>query len=331
MSDAPTAVSGATGFIGSAVVRELLAQGRPIRALVEPGANRDNLRDLDVESVEVDVCDHEGMLRALDGCRTYYHLAAIYKVWLPDPDIIYRVNIDGTTASLLAAHRAGVERVVYTSSIAAVGLRDDGKPSDESVPFNLYDVANDYILTKHLSERIAMQFAGAGHPIVVVNPAFPFGERDIAPTPTGGIVLSVLKGEVPALSPGGFCGVDVKDVAKAHVAAETKGRIGERYILGNHNVTFAEFVQLVCDIAGLKAPKVTVPAGVGVAVAQVFESWAKHFTHEAPRVTVKSAQYMQRRVWFDCEKARRELDMPVTPLADSVARSIDYFRRSGMV
>lgn len=325
------AVSGATGFIGSAVVRRLLADGREVRALVEPGANTKNLDGLDVELVTADVCDHAAMTSALEGVESYFHLAAIYKVWLPEPDPIYRVNLEGTMASLFAARRAGVKRIIYTSSIAAVGHRDDGAPSDETVPFNLYDVANEYILTKHLSERLAMRFVEAGAPIVVVNPAFPFGERDIAPTPTGGIVLSVLRGEVPALSEGGFCAVDVEDVAFGHVAAETKGKIGERYILGNHNVTFAEFVRLVCDVAGLKAPKLTIPSGVGRALAFGFETWASKIAHSQPRVTLKGAEYMQRRLWFDCDKARRELGMPTTPLVDSVRRAVDYFRESGAV
>ena len=324
------AVSGATGFIGSAVVRQLLGDGRSVRCLVEPGAKTDNLDGLDVEMVTVDVCDHEGMASALDGAAAYYHLAAIYKTWMENPEPMYRVNLEGTTASLLAARRVGIKRVVYTSSIAAVGLREDGEPSDESVPFNLYDIANEYILTKHLSERLALRFAEAGDPIVIVNPAFPFGERDIAPTPTGGIVLSVLRKEVPALSPGGFCAIDVDDVARAHVAAETKGRIGERYILGNHNVTFAQFVHLVSEIAGLKAPRLEIPTKVGEALAFGFEMWANHVTHSRPRVTLKAAQYMQRRVWFDGSKARRELGMPETPLAESVERSVRYFRDAGM-
>jgi dihydroflavonol-4-reductase len=331
MSEDIVAVSGATGFIGSAVVRELLEDGRQVRALCEPGADPSNLDGLDLEQVAVDICDHAGMVRALQGCAAYYHLAAIYKTWMPDPDPIYKVNLGGTTTSLLAARKAGVGRVIYTSSIGAVGLRDDGAPSDETVPFNLYDIANEYILTKHLSERIAQNFAEAGHPIVIVNPAFPFGERDIAPTPTGGIILSVLRGEVPALSPGGFCAVDVKDVAKAHVAAETKGKIGERYILGNHNVTFGEFIHLVSEIGGLKAPKLTIPSKVGEALAFGFEMWSNHVSHAPPRVTLKAAQYMQRRVWFETSKARRDLGMPCTPLAESVTRAVDYFRSSGMV
>ena len=325
------AVSGATGFIGSAVVRELLQAGRSVRALVEPGADPRNLAGLDLETVEVDVCDHRGMTRALEGCAAYYHLAAIYKVWTPDPEAIYRVNLEGTMASMLAAQRAGVKRIVYTSSIAAVGLRDDGEPSDESVPFNLYDIANEYILTKHLSERLALRFAEAGAPIVIVNPAFPFGERDLAPTPTGAIILSVLRGEVPAISPGGFCAVDVEDVAKAHVAAETKGQVGQRYILGNHNISFGDLVELTCRTAGLKAPRMKVPAKVGELVAYGFEWWAGHVSHSMPRVTVKSAQYMQRRPWFDGSRARRELGMPCTPLGETVTRAVAYFRDHGMV
>ncbi len=325
------AVSGASGFIGSAVVRRLIAGGRNVRALVEPGADTRNLQGLGVEQITADVCDQAAMRRGLAGCEAYYHLAAIYKVWVPDPDPIYRVNLEGTMVALLAAQHAGVRRIIYTSSIAAVGLRADGAPSDESVPFNLYDIANDYVLTKHLCERLVMRLAEAGAPIVVVNPAFPFGERDIAPTPTGGIIVSVLRGEIPVLSPGGFCAVDVEDVALAHVAAETRGRVGERYILGNHNVTFAEFVQLVCDVAGLSAPKLTIPAAVGRAVAAGFEFWADHVSHSEPRATAKSAAYMHKQVWFDCEKAKRELGMPTTPLVDSVRRAVDFFRSSGVV
>jgi dihydroflavonol-4-reductase len=323
-------LSGATGFIGSAVVRQLLAAGRNVRALVEPGANTVNLDELDVERVSVDVCDHDGMVRALSGGSVYFHLAAIYKVWLPDPSIIYRVNLEGTTASLLAAQRAGVERVIYTSSIAAVGLREDGQPSDESVPFNLYDIANDYILTKYLSERIAMRFAESGAPIVVVNPAFPFGERDLAPTPTGKIILQLLRSELPVTTPGGFCAVDVEDVAAAHLAAETKGRIGERYILGNHNISFSDFTKLVGERAGIKTPSVQVPAAIGRAAAAGFEAWSRHVSHEEPRATVKSMHYLQRGAYFDGSKARTELDMPCTPLSESIDRAIAFFRSAGM-
>jgi dihydroflavonol-4-reductase len=332
------AVSGASGFIGSAVIRKLLADGRQVRALVEPGADPGNLDELArelpeaarrLERVQVDVCDHERMTKALEGAAAYYHLAAIYKVWTPNPATIYRVNLEGTTASMLAAQRAGVKRVIYTSSIAAVGLRDDNQPADETVAFNLYDIANEYILTKYLSERIAMQFAAAGLPVVVVNPAFPFGPRDVAPTPTGRIILALLNGEIPGVGEGGFCAVDVDDVAAAHVAAETRGRVGERYILGNHNVTFKEFFRLVCEIGGKSAPKIHIPRLVGRGIALGMELWSDLVSHAEPPATVKGLRYMQKLAYFDATKARRELGLPETPLADSIERSVRWFRDHG--
>ena len=325
------AVSGASGFIGSAVVRKLVADGRRVRALVEPSASTRNLDDLpasQVERVAVDVCDYDGMARALEGASAYYHLAAIYKVWLPDPSLIYRVNVEGTTTSLLAAGAAGVPKIVYTSSIAAVGLRPDGAPSDETVDFNLYDVANEYVLTKMLSERVAMSFAKT-LPIVVVNPAFPFGPNDIAPTPTGKIVLAILRGEVPGTTPGGFCAIDVDDVAAAHVAAETKGRVGERYILGDHNIAFHDFVHLVARVAGVKAPRLRLPGWLGAGAALGMELWSDYVTHEEPRATYRSVAYLQRTAFFDPGKARRELGLASRPLEESIERAVRWFRETG--
>lgn len=327
------AVSGAGGFIGSAVVRKLVEGGRRVRALVEPGAPTKNLDDLGpsaIERITVDVCDLERMKRALDGASAYYHLAAIYKVWTPDPTPIHRVNIEGTTTALLAAQSAGVGRVVYTSSIAAVGQRAWGIPADETVTFNLWDVANDYILTKHQSERIALRFAEAGLPVVVVNPAFPFGPRDLAPTPTGKIVLALVRGEVPGVGEGGFCAVDVDAVAEAHVAAETKGKIGERYILGEHNVSFREFADLVCRVAGVRAPKLPIPSLLGRGIAAGMELWSELVTHEEPRATVKSIRYMQQKAFFDCRKARAELGLRSVPLEETIERSVAWFRAAGM-
>ncbi|HVY49891.1 MAG TPA: NAD-dependent epimerase/dehydratase family protein [Minicystis sp.] len=322
------AVSGATGFIGSAVVRRLVAEGRPVRALVEPGAPLANLEGLPVEVVTVDVCDREGMERALGGAAAFYHLAAIYKVWLPNPETIYRVNVEGTTNALLAAMHAGVRKVVYTASIAAVGLRDDGSPSDETDAFNLYDIANEYLLTKHLSERIALRFASS-LPVVVVNPAFPFGPGDVAPTPTGGILLALLRGQVPGVGEGGFCAIDVDDVAAGHVAAEARGRVGERYILGDHNVTFREFFQLVGEVAGIKPPTMPIPSGLARGIALGMELWADHVSQKEPRATYKAMQYMQRKAFFDVSKARRELGLPSRPLAESIERAVRWFRETG--
>jgi dihydroflavonol-4-reductase len=222
-----------------------------------------------------------------------------------------------------------VGRVVYTSSIAAVGRNPDGRPADESVAWNLQDVADEYILTKHLSERIALRFANL-LPVVVVNPAFPFGPGDVAPTPTGKIVLGILRGELPGTGPGGFCGVDVDDVADAHVAAETRGRVGERYILGNHNVAFNEFASLVAEVAGVPMPRIRIPGAVALGVARGMELWSSLVSHAEPQGTVKGIAYLQNYPYFDSTKARTELGFPCTPLRTSVERAVKWFREQGM-
>jgi dihydroflavonol-4-reductase len=327
------AVTGATGFIGSAVVRLLLEQRRSVRALIEPGANTANLDGLPVERVTVDVTDFAGMRRALSGAETLYHLAAVYKLWLQDPELIYRVNNEGTTTTLLAAQASGIKRIVYTSSIAAIGLASEserGAVADEATRFNLFDIANDYIMTKWQSERIAMRFAEAGAPIVVVNPAFPFGPRDIAPTPTGKIIVAIMKKQVPGVSPGGFCTIDVDDCAMGHLLAEEKGRVGERYILGNDNISLRDFIVLVSKVAGTPTPRLPLPKTVSAGIALSMELWADHISHEEPRATFRSIRYAQRRAFFSNAKAKRELGLPSRPLEESVRRAVDWFRAQGM-
>jgi dihydroflavonol-4-reductase len=325
----PVAVTGATGFIGSAVVRLLLEQKRSVRALVEPGANAANLEGLAVDRVTVDVTDYDGMRRALDGCEALYHLAAVYKLWLRDPELIYRVNVEGTTTTLLAAQAARIPRIVYTSSIAAVGLVPSGL-ADETTPFALFDIASDYILSKWQSERVALRFAEAGAPVIVVNPAFPFGPRDIAPTPTGKIVVAILKKEVPGISPGGFCTIDVDDCAMGHLLAEEKGRTGQRYVLGNDNVTLKDFIGLVCKVAGTPTPRLPLPKVMSAGIALGMELWADHVSHEEPRATYRSMRYAQRCAFFSNAKAKRELGLPFRPLEESVRRAVDWFRAQGM-
>ncbi|HEY8079100.1 MAG TPA: NAD-dependent epimerase/dehydratase family protein [Labilithrix sp.] len=322
---AQVAVTGATGFIGSAVVRKLLEQKRSVRALVEPRANAANLDGLAVDRVEVDVTDYEAMRRAIDGCETLYHLAAIYKTWLPDEEVIHRVNVEGTVSTLLAAQAARVKRVVYTSSIAAVGLVENGL-ADETTKFNLFEVANPYILTKWQSERIAMRFAESGLPVVVVNPGFPFGPRDIAPTPTGAIILALLRKQVPGYGPGGLCTIDVDDCAEGHVLAEEKGRVGERYILGNDNITLKDFFEVVCKVAGIPAPKLGFPGPLAASVALGMELWADHVSHKEPPATYRSIRYAQRNAFFSNAKAKRELGLPSRPLEETIRRAVAWFR-----
>jgi dihydroflavonol-4-reductase len=330
---ASVAVTGATGFIGSAVVRQLLQAGRTVRALVEPGLRAEGAKNLDglsVDRVTVDVTDLKGMQRALSGCESLYHLAAVYKTWLPDPEILYRVNLEGTVTTLLAAQKAHVKRIVYTSSIAAVGLREGGE-ADETNPFNTFDVANPYILSKWQSERIAMRFAEDGLPVVVVNPAFPFGPGDVAPTPTGKIIIGLLRGIVPAVGPGGICAVDVDDVATGHLLAEEKGRVGERYILGNQNVTFKELFAMVGRVSGCKVPTLPAPGWFGAGVALGMELWADHVSHQEPPATYRSLRYAQKNAFFSNAKAKRELGMPTRPLPETLKRAVDWFRAESMV
>ena len=318
-------MTGATGFIGSAVVRRLLEQKRSVRCLVEPGANTANLEGLPVERVTCDVTDSATMRKALEGCSSLFHLAAIYKTWLPDETLIYRVNVEGTVSTLLAAQQAGVKRVVHTSSIAAIGLVEGGL-ADESTTFNLFDIANPYILSKWQSERIAMRFAESGLPVVIVNPAFPFGPRDIAPTPTGAIIRALLAKQVPGHGPGGICTIDVDDCAMGHLLAEEKGRVGERYILGNDNVSLKELFGVVCKVAGLKPPKLPMPRSLAAGVALGMELWADHVSHVEPKATYRSMRYAQRSAFFSNAKAKRELGLPTRPLEETVRRAVEWFR-----
>jgi dihydroflavonol-4-reductase len=325
-----TLVTGASGFIGSAVVRKLLGRGREVRCYLEPGAPRRNLEGLDVEVLEGDVNDRARIAGALKGCDQLFHLAAIYAIWLPDPSKIYEVNVEGTKTVLWAAYKASLSKVVYTSSIAAIGRREDGAPSDETVQFSSrdWDDANAYIRSKWLSERDALRFAAEGLPLVVVNPAFPFGERDIGPTPTGGFIVGALRGKVPGYMEGGFCAIDVEDVAEGHVRAGERGRVGERYILGNHNVTWKGFFDEVADVSGVKAPRLKLPKWLAVGTAWSMEHLAEA-RHQRPLATYKAARYTTRSLFYDNSKARRELDLPCTPLADTLERSVRWFRANG--
>jgi dihydroflavonol-4-reductase len=326
-----TVVTGAGGFIGSAVVRKLLQRGKDVRCYVEPGAKTTNLDGLDVEIVVGDVNDRDAITQALKGCDALYHLAAIYAIWLPDPSLMYRVNVEGTKTVLWAAYKANLDKVVYTSSIAAVGRRADGQPADETNLFSPADwqAGNGYIRSKWLSELDALRFAKEGLPLVVVNPAFPFGARDIGPTPTGGLIVSALKKQVPAYVDAGFCAVDVDDVAEGHVLAAEKGRVGERYILGNHNVSVRDFYTLVAEIAGVPAPRRRVPASLAMGVGWALERYAVDVKKARPATTYKAAKYSVTTHFYDASKARRELGLPTTPLADTIEKSVRWFRTHG--
>ncbi len=324
-------VTGGAGFVGSAVVRQLREKGRSVRVLLEPGASRRGIDGLDVEVAEGSVLDRRAMDRALEQCDVLYHLAAIYKLWMPDATKLWDVNVEGTTNVMLAARRAGVRRIVHTSSTVTVGLSEDDRPSTEAAAFNHFDLAADYILSKYVSERCVLRFVEDGMPIVIVNPGLPFGERDYAPTPTGKLMLTILRREVPVLGPGGFSAIDVDLCARGHVLAEERGRVGERYVLTDHNITGAEFVRTVGEVAGVAVPTMYAPAALGRAVAWAWETWADRVSHREPPATLKALEYAQRNAWFSPDKARNELGLGTVPLRETMARAAAFFRAEGMV
>jgi dihydroflavonol-4-reductase len=328
-----TLVTGASGFIGSAVVRKLLARGREVRAFVEPGASLRNLEGLDIEIRHGDINDRAAVRAAVDGCDTLFHLAAIYAIWHPHPEIIYEVNVEGTKNVLFAAWKANLARVVHTSSIATVGRTADGRPADEDTAFAPLDweEGNAYVRSKWLSERDALRFAAEGLPLVVVNPAFPFGERDLGPTPTGSFIVNALRGELPGYLDSGFCAIDVDNVAEGHVLAAERGRVGERYILGDHNITFKEFFTEVARVAGIAPPRLRIPPWLGIGLGWAMEQWANRVSHQRPAGTYKAAKITGRTLYFDCGKARRELGLPSTALADTLSRAVRWFRENGYV
>lgn len=320
-------VTGASGFIGSHVVRRLLDEGVRVRALVQDGALLHNLRGLDVEQIPGDLRDEASIARAVAGVDTVFHLGAIFAYWLPDAADMYRVNVEGTVRLLSAARAAGVRLVVHTSSIAAIGTLPGEEQSDETTMFNNWDTADHYILSKYIGETEALRWNALGLPVVVVNPAFPFGENDIAPTPTGLLVQRYISGQNPFVFRGGFHVADVRDVARGHWLAALHGRPGERYILGGHDVTYRKFGDDVCTLAGVALPKWEVPTAPFAAVGKVLEWVSDHVTGRPPLMVDKALRYTTgRHLYCRIDKAKRELGYEPGPLHDALARSVEWFK-----
>lgn len=324
-------VTGAAGFIGSHVTRQLLEQGRDVRAMVRPGEDTRNLQGLGVEQVEGDILKPEQIADAMSGCDTLYHLAAIYAIWMQDDQPIYDVNVGGSQTVLEAARRHNLKKIVYTSSIAGIGLGTRNQPANEKTPWNYGWIANAYIKSKYAGQLVALRFARQGLPVVVVNPAFPFGDQDVAPTPTGQIMLNVLEGDIPGYIDGGINIIDVRDVAAGHLLAEQRGRVGETYILGHRNLTIHEFYQLVGRVSGIKVPDRRMPKALAAGVAYLYEAVSDRITHKAPPFTFKSVLCSSRYMYYDPSKAVSELGLQLHPIEEAVERAIDWFQTHGYV
>ena len=320
-------VTGGSGFIGSAVVIELLRRGQPMRALVRSKEQPGNLAGLNVELAEGDLLDQDSLHRALEGCDRVYHLAAAYANWLPDRSVIIRSNVEGTRNLLQACLGRKIERVVYTSSVAALGAHGQ-TPADESAQFNLADTGDVYHLSKYQAEQVALEFAGKGLPVVILNPSNPIGPRDLKPTPTGALILNVLKGRLPGYVDGGINVVDVEDVAVAHVMAMEKGRPREKYVLGNANLSIRDYFQLIAEMGGGKAPTMRIPLPFAIATAYLYEAVAA-VTQKPPLTTPGWVKVGSHYSFWNSSKAVRELGLPQTPVRESLKKAIAWFREKG--
>jgi dihydroflavonol-4-reductase len=323
-------VTGATGFVGSAVVRALLDAGEVPRVLVRAGSDRRNLEGLGVELAEGDLRDSVSLARACRGCQALFHVAADYRLWVPEPDEIYAANVAGTRALMEAAGAAGVARIVYTSSVATLGLKRDGSPADEATPVALADMIGHYKRSKFLAEAAVREMvSGAGLPAVIVNPSTPVGPRDIKPTPTGRTIVAAARGRIPAFVDTGLNVVHVDDVAAGHLLAFERGQIGERYILGGENMALAEILTVIARLCGRPAPRLRLAHGLVLPLAHAAEAWARLTGGGEPFVTVDGLRMAKKRMYFSSARAEHELDYRSRPAEAALADAVAWFREAG--
>jgi len=323
-------VTGATGFLGSHVARVLADQGAALRLLVRPTSNLRNLEGLKAETATGDLRDAASLEKAMSGCDTVFHVAADYRLWVRDPAEMYRSNVEGTRAILEAARKNGVQRVVYTSSVATVGFTGNGHPADEDSPVSLSDMIGPYKRSKFMAEQIALEAGRGGMQVVTVNPTTPIGEQDVKPTPTGRIVVDFLKRKFPAYVETGLNMVDVRECARGHIAALEKGRSGERYILGGEDLTLKQILDRLGKITGLPSPTVKLPYVFAFAAGVAGEAAGRIFGSE-PRATVDTVRMGKKKMFASSAKAERELGWKIVPVEDALRRAVEWFQANGYV
>lgn len=319
-------VTGSTGFIGAAVARCLLERGVEVRVLVRHDSDLGNLQGLKVEQAYGDLRDVASLRQALTDCRQLYHVAAHYALWAPDPQIFYDINVTGTRNLLEAARDVGVERIVYTSTIGAIGLPPGGGLGTEETPVSLAQMSGHYKRSKYLAEQEVTKMARAGLPVIIVNPSAPIGARDIKPTPTGQVIVDFMKGRMPAYIETGMNLIDVDDVAVGHFHAMEKGRICERYILGNQNLMLREVFALLSRLTGVPAPKVKLPRLAILPLAYANQWLADYVTRRPPRIPLEGVKMAKYVMHYDCSKAIRELSLPQTPVEVALEKAVRWFR-----
>lgn len=319
-------VTGGTGFVGSAVVRRLLQAGHSVRALVRAGSDRRNLAELPITLVEGDLNDRASLERAVAGCDALFHVAADYRLWALEPQQIYRSNVDGTRNLMLAAGAAGLKRIVYTSSVATLGINADGTPANEDTPVTLADMIGDYKRSKFLAEQEVRQLAEHdGLPVVIVNPSTPVGPRDIKPTPTGRLIRDAALGHMPAYVDTGLNIVHVDDVAEGHWLAFERGATGERYVLGGQDMTLRQILETIADIVGRPPPRVRLPHALVLPIAYCSEAWARLTRGSEPRATVAGVRMARKLMFFSSDKARRQLGYEPRPAEAALRDAVEWF------
>lgn len=323
-------LTGGTGFVGAAVARALLEQGWEVRALVRPGADRRNLEGLSLESVTGELADTASLERAARSCAALFHVAADYRLGARNPQELYQTNVEGTRNVLAAARAAGVERVVYTSSVATIGIPADGSPGSETTPVTLADMIGHYKRSKFLAEQVARAAARAGQSVVIVNPSTPVGPGDVKPTPTGRMVRDAASGRMPAYVDTGLNIVHVDDVAVGHLLALERGRDAESYILGGENMSLRAILTEIAGIVGRRPPRVRLPAAPLLPVAFVAEGVAR-LTGASPRLTVEGIRLARKHMFFSSDKAARELGYRSRPAGEAFADAVQWLRAHGLV
>jgi len=327
-----TLVTGASGFVGSAVARQLLAAGHSVRALLRAHSDRRNVDGLPLEIVQGDLADRSSLARAVSGCDALFHVAADYRLWVPDPAALYRVNVDGTVQIMQAALDAGVKRIVYTSSVATLGLTKDGRPGNEDTPVRLADMVGHYKRSKYLAEmQVRQMVLERGLPAVIVNPSTPIGPRDLKPTPTGRMIVDAAAGRIPAYVDTGLNLVHVDDVAAGHLLAFERGVIGERYILGGDNMTLRDILAAIAALVGRAAPRVRLPHALVLPIAYATQAWARLTHGPEPRVSVDGVRLSMKRMFFSSDKAKRDLGLVARPAEAALADAVHWFQQNGYV
>ncbi len=322
-------VTGATGFVGAAVARALNATGTEVRVLIRRDSDLRNLGGLKVEQAYGDLRDRDSLRRALSGCQQLYHVAAHYALWAKDPSVFYEVNVTGTRILLETARELGTERIVYTSTIGAIGLPIGGGLGTEETPVSLSQMAGDYKRSKYLAEQEVLKLAHAGLPVVIVNPSAPVGQGDIKPTPTGQMIVDFMKGRMWAYIETGMNLVDVDDVAVGHLRAMERGRAGERYILGNRNLSLREIFETLSNLTGVTAPRIKLPWQAILPLAHLNRWIADYLTHQSPRIPLEGVRMAKYRMHYDCTKAVRELGLPQTSVELALEKAVRWFRAHG--